>query len=76
MAELTSSAFWVITRQKMVHTDVSGLPIGPIFRGQAVFLDSFTLEDGAYRSVSNQNSMEETTWKIKRRLRNTQKDIK
>ena len=49
MAELTSSAFWVITRREMVHTDVSGLPIRPIFRGQAVFLDSFTLEDGAYR---------------------------
>ena len=36
-SELLQSLRWF-------HTDVSGVPIGPVFKGQA--LDSFTLEDG------------------------------
>ena len=34
--ETNSSVFWVITRRKVVQNDVSGLPIDPIFKGQAV----------------------------------------
>jgi hypothetical protein len=49
---LRSPDWWLVK-------DVSGKPIGPIFKGQAVqeeFLDCSTLEDGAYmlpRNVGN-----------------------
>jgi hypothetical protein len=31
-----SSIFWLITRRTWFETDVSGLPIGPIFKGETV----------------------------------------
>ena len=40
---------WVITRRKVFETDVSGLPIRPIFKGRVVFLDSLIFEDGTDR---------------------------
>ena len=36
MVEMISSVFWVITWCKVVWNDISGLPIDPIFKGQAV----------------------------------------
>jgi hypothetical protein len=47
---LNSSVFWVITRSEVFETDVSGLTIGDIFKGQAVQEEgSLTLEDGTDR---------------------------
>jgi hypothetical protein len=34
--QINSSVFWVIMRREVVQTDVSGLPIGSPFNGQAV----------------------------------------
>ena len=33
---LRSSLFWNVTQHRLVFTDVSGQPIGPIFKGQAI----------------------------------------
>ena len=33
---LNSSVFWIITQRKLVKTDVSELPIAPIFKGPAI----------------------------------------
>ena len=55
--DFSNSVFWVITQRKVFGTDVSGLHIGPIFKGQLLhylsfptssvklsFLESLTLE--------------------------------
>jgi len=34
--QIRSSLFWHVTQRRLVVTDVSGQPIGPIFNGQAV----------------------------------------
>jgi len=43
---MRSSLFWHITWRGLVAADVSGQSIISIFKGQAVFLDCLTLEDG------------------------------
>jgi hypothetical protein len=35
------SSFWVVTNRRFVATDVSGQPIVPVFKGQAVQEDFF-----------------------------------
>ena len=50
-ADVRSSFFWHLARRRLV-TEVSGQPIGPIFKGQAIqpfFLDCLTLENGSDR---------------------------
>jgi hypothetical protein len=42
---MRSSLFWDVTRRRLVVTDVSGQPIDPIFKAQAVFLDCLNVED-------------------------------
>jgi hypothetical protein len=41
--ELSSSVFWIITRREVVLTDVSEIPIGPIFKS------NLTLEEQTNR---------------------------
>jgi hypothetical protein len=41
---MTSSLFWDFTQRKLLVTDVSVQPIGPIFKGQ----DILTPEDETY----------------------------
>jgi len=36
---MRSALFWGFTQRTVVRTDVSGQPIGPIFKGQTVLLD-------------------------------------
>lgn len=46
--------FWVIKPNKLFKTDVSGILIGPMVKGQAVQEDSLSLEartDGQFRNV-------------------------
>jgi hypothetical protein len=57
---MRSAIFWDITQRRVViFTDVSGQPLGPIFKGQEVqeenlfFLDFLTLEDGTDRLSRN-----------------------
>ena len=40
VALLKSSTFWAFQCVRWFQTNVSGLPIGPIFKGQAVFLEN------------------------------------
>jgi hypothetical protein len=40
---LNSSVFWVIMEHGLVRTDVSGLPIGHIFKGQVLDASSWKL---------------------------------
>ena len=47
--QLNSSIFGAIMQSKLVLTDVSGPPIGSIFKGPAVQEDGSTLKDGAER---------------------------
>ena len=50
-SDVRSSFFWHLARRRLV-TDVSGKPIGPIFKGQAIqlfFLDCLNREDGSDR---------------------------
>jgi hypothetical protein len=43
---MRSARYWDVTQRRVViHSDVSGQPIGPIFKDQEVQED-FTLEDG------------------------------
>jgi hypothetical protein len=51
-----SSLSWDVMQCYFVFTDVSGQPICPIFKGQAVQEGCFTLEDGTdklYKNVGN-----------------------
>jgi hypothetical protein len=43
------SFFGVVTQRCLIVTDVSVQLIGPIFKGQTVFLDYFTLADATDR---------------------------
>jgi hypothetical protein len=52
-----SALFWDFTQSRMVvcyrSLDVSAQPVFPIFKGQAVFLDFLTFEDGADKLSRN-----------------------
>ena len=48
-----SSVFWDFTQSILVVTDVSGQAIGPIFKGQAFFLECCTIDDGKDRLSRN-----------------------
>jgi len=53
---LRSSFFWDVTQRELVCTDVSGQPIGLIFKGEGVeddLLDCLALEDGTDRLSRN-----------------------
>jgi hypothetical protein len=51
---LRSALFSDITQCRVLSfTDVSGQPIDPIFKGQDVFFDFLTLEDGIDRLSRN-----------------------
>ena len=51
-----SSLFWDIMHRRLVITDVSGQPLGPIFKGQA----NSTLEDGIDRLFQNVGNYQST----------------
>jgi hypothetical protein len=48
---MKSSLFWDVTQRLLVVTDVSGQPIGPIFKGQEG--STLTLEDGTDKLSRN-----------------------
>jgi hypothetical protein len=50
---LSSSVFWDVTQLRLVVTDVSGQPVGPSIKDQAVQDDCSTLQDGADRLSRN-----------------------
>jgi len=52
---MRSSLFLDVRRRRLVHTDVAGQCVGPIFKGQAVQegLDCVTLETGTDRLSRN-----------------------
>jgi hypothetical protein len=59
------SLFWDFTQRRLsLVTDVSGQPIGSIFKGQAVFLDCLTLEDAQDRLSRNVSNYQSTLRKI------------
>jgi hypothetical protein len=47
-----SSLFWDVTQRGLIVTDVSGQPLGPIFKDPAV-QDRLTLEDGTDKLSRN-----------------------
>jgi hypothetical protein len=57
---MRSSLFWDVTQHKLVVTDVSGQPVGPVFRGQVVqepdFLTIKNWTDRLSRNVGNYQS--------------------
>ena len=58
--ESRSPLFCDVMQGRLVVTDVSGQPVGAIFKGQAAFLDCLTLEDGAgmlFRNVGSYQSV-------------------
>ena len=42
---MSSSLVWGVTQRRLVVTDVSGQPTGPILKDQAVQEDCLTLQD-------------------------------
>jgi hypothetical protein len=58
-AESRSPLFCDVMQGRLLVTDVSGQPVGTIFKGQAVFLACLTLEDGAgmFRNVGSYQSV-------------------
>jgi len=48
-----NETFWDLTQRRLVAKDVSGQPIGPIFKSQTVKEERLTLEDGMDRLSRN-----------------------
>jgi hypothetical protein len=63
------SLFWDGKQRKLVVTDVSGQPIGPIFKGQSVQEFCLTLENESDRLPRNGGNYQSTLHNIPEELR-------